>query len=399
MSGIPAPAGSYDEPVRRDWLAGGMPSWDADMLITAAAQTGRCLVLLAGGDGRLLLHGVPPDGLRSAIEPGVLALLARDVEHLWADLGSVRVVDSNQDLRVVAGLLGDSRSVVVELRENGATLGTVWLLDADVDPAALAAWAQTHRPGLVRALSARDEADFDANLETWWQLLHAGAAGPSIPDESGRCVVVAISAEAAPPSRVLAACRAHFADALGFAAMPDYGTVYVVLAATCDADAIRRAGRLLTSAMGGDIRLSVGPAAASTAQLPWSRTCADDALELAWTRPTTTSPCFFDDELVDLVMLEVSRAVRQTRLPGNNPVRRLLEHDRRKGSDLATSLRVLLDCNCEARTAAERLQVHPNTLRYRVLQATKLLDLDLSDVRHRTVVHLLLLTSQGSLHA
>ena len=52
-----------------------------------------------------------------------------------------------------------------------------------------------------------------------------------------------------------------------------------------------------------------------------------------------------------------------------------------------------LDAMGDVRTAAERLTVHPNTLRYRVRRATAIAGLRLDDPRARLVHHLQLLAA------
>jgi sugar diacid utilization regulator len=57
----------------------------------------------------------------------------------------------------------------------------------------------------------------------------------------------------------------------------------------------------------------------------------------------------------------------------------LIEHDRRHGTDLLTTLRVFLDEGRVQRRAAERLIVHVNTIVYRLKRIEELLGVDLDD--------------------
>lgn len=81
---------------------------------------------------------------------------------------------------------------------------------------------------------------------------------------------------------------------------------------------------------------------------------------------------------------ELRRSLRR-RLLG--PV---LDYDAEHGSDLVGTLRVFLDCSGSWTTAAARLHVHVNTLRYRVGRVEDLLGVDLSNFAERVDLYLAL---------
>ncbi|MBO1330352.1 CdaR family transcriptional regulator [Streptomyces sp. VRA16 Mangrove soil] len=68
----------------------------------------------------------------------------------------------------------------------------------------------------------------------------------------------------------------------------------------------------------------------------------------------------------------------------------LVAHDRAHGGDTARSLLRYLDAFGDVATVAKELNVHPNTLRYRIRRAVALTGLDLDDAEHRlaAVLHL-----------
>lgn len=68
----------------------------------------------------------------------------------------------------------------------------------------------------------------------------------------------------------------------------------------------------------------------------------------------------------------------------------VLDYDAEHGTDLLGTLRVFLDCSGSWTTAAARLHVHVNTLRYRVGRVERLLGVDLSDFGHRVDLYLAL---------
>ncbi|MFD7654718.1 PucR family transcriptional regulator [Actinosynnema sp. NPDC059797] len=68
----------------------------------------------------------------------------------------------------------------------------------------------------------------------------------------------------------------------------------------------------------------------------------------------------------------------------------VLDYDAAHGSDLVGTLRVFLDCSGSWTTAAARLHVHVNTLRYRVGRVEELLGVDLSNFAERVDLYLAL---------
>lgn len=61
------------------------------------------------------------------------------------------------------------------------------------------------------------------------------------------------------------------------------------------------------------------------------------------------------------------------------PVERLRAHDRRRGTAYAASLAAYLDAFGDTARAARELNVHANTLRYRIGRVRELTGLDLAD--------------------
>jgi sugar diacid utilization regulator len=76
-------------------------------------------------------------------------------------------------------------------------------------------------------------------------------------------------------------------------------------------------------------------------------------------------------------VLELAEHVAGRPCPLAKPLTRLYEHDRLYGTDYVETLTVYLDCFGNTTLAAERLHIHPNTLRYRVRRLTELAGVDL----------------------
>jgi DNA-binding PucR family transcriptional regulator len=68
----------------------------------------------------------------------------------------------------------------------------------------------------------------------------------------------------------------------------------------------------------------------------------------------------------------------------------VLDHDRRTGSDLVTTLQEFLDCSGSWSRTADALHLHVNTVRYRIERVEQLTDRDLSQLEDRVDVFLAL---------
>jgi DNA-binding PucR family transcriptional regulator len=69
---------------------------------------------------------------------------------------------------------------------------------------------------------------------------------------------------------------------------------------------------------------------------------------------------------------------------------RLITHDRQYNTDYVTTLRVYINSFGDMRAAAQSLNLHPNSLRYRVKRLTEIGGLDLDDPKLRLALQLLL---------
>ena len=82
-----------------------------------------------------------------------------------------------------------------------------------------------------------------------------------------------------------------------------------------------------------------------------------------------------------------ARGVLDTTLPGD-PLQALLDHDRERNTTYGESLLAYLDGFGDTSSAAKLLNVHENTLRYRIRRLQELFSIDLSDPDTRLVIWL-----------
>jgi hypothetical protein len=129
-----------------------------------------------------------------------------------------------------------------------------------------------------------------------------------------------------------------------------------------------------------------GPVAAGLSGLPESREAAELVVRVLRERAARlpagevrSAVAGYDEVVPEATVLRLLDRVEPLwgSLPG--PVHAMVEHDRVHGSAYGDSVTAYLDASCDTGTAARRLNVHPNTLRYRLRRARELFGVDPAD--------------------
>ncbi len=136
------------------------------------------------------------------------------------------------------------------------------------------------------------------------------------------------------------------------------------------------------------VQAGVGSAGTGLAGVPASRAEADRVLDAM---PADTDVALIGDLRAEVLLGRTLALLEENPDLRDPAVVRLVEYDRDHGGDLVPSVLAWLDAMGDVRAAAERLTVHPNTLRYRIRRATAVADLRLDDPHARLVHHLQLL--------
>jgi sugar diacid utilization regulator len=140
------------------------------------------------------------------------------------------------------------------------------------------------------------------------------------------------------------------------------------------------------------VHAGIGSGTAGLGGVPESRAEADRVLDAM---PPATDVAVIG-ELRAEVLLGRTLALLAEHPDLRDPaVDRLAAYDRDHGGDLVASVLAWLDAMGDVRTAAQRLTVHPNTLRYRIRRAGAVADLRLDDPHARLMHHLHLLAVTG----
>lgn len=156
----------------------------------------------------------------------------------------------------------------------------------------------------------------------------------------------------------------------------------------------RRTVAAARAALGVRVQAAVGSLVERLGDVPDSRAEADrvlDAMERDLDRDDDWEVATISDVRSQVLISETLAHLRADSSLRDPRVSRLVEHDRAGGADLVHSLLAYLEAFGDARSAAERLHVHPNTLRYRVRRAAAVSGIDLADPGERLFTWLQLL--------
>lgn len=133
-------------------------------------------------------------------------------------------------------------------------------------------------------------------------------------------------------------------------------------------DAVRcRAGKLAEALVEHDVGVGVGDCHSLTG-IAASYTEARDAAEIAVGTGVRGRPVHFDEVLIDHMIRSTPHADRIL----DSTLRPLLEYDASKSAELVSTLRAYVSSGFNLTRSAEALQVHPNTVVYRVRRIREL---------------------------
>ncbi|WP_077693285.1 MULTISPECIES: helix-turn-helix domain-containing protein [Nocardiopsis] len=156
------------------------------------------------------------------------------------------------------------------------------------------------------------------------------------------------------------------------------------------------------ASLGLEVQAAVGSLVERLGDVPDSRAEADrvlDAMGRDLHRGVDWEVATISDVRSRVLVSETLARLREDPSLRDPRVSRLVEHDRAGGADLVHSLLAYLEAFGDARSAAERLHIHPNTLRYRVRRAAAVSGIDLGDPGERLFTQLqLLMEQQGTGH-
>ncbi len=300
--------------------------------------------------------------------------------------------------------LGIRRRIVVGIHAGSQYLGTIWVMEG---ASPLTSGAKNALIGAARVTAlhlVRSRHNPAAELRLRESLLAGLLAG----NTTAAAVAATIGADPKRPAGVLAFTLDETADdrsvlELRRAEMANLiavhtaayrraalvttlgGRVYALLPELQTTGAILTLTKEIVAAA-GNIRAAVG-VATDLAQSAAARREADRVLDAGLDLPVASIADVRAEVMVSelLGLLADHPEIRDPRVDA------LVAYDGKHAGHLVPSLLGYLDSLGDVRAAADRLHIHPNTLRYRIKRAAEVAGIDLDDPKQRLVTQLQLL--------
>jgi hypothetical protein len=298
----------------------------------------------------------------------------------------------------------DLPRAAVALRAGTFPLGTLWAIEGEdeLSPHAERALLDGARLASLHMLQAQSALDLDRFRRG--ELLRALLEGTAAPESTwprlgfGPGDRVALIALAPSWSRNAADALliTHVAREVGRVShvlRPDAPVttssraIYVLIAGPQAADAAARlGGRVVADAsrtLGGRIFAAVSSEGVGPRAIPRLRDEVDQILRVSAARPDGPAVATISDVQSSVLLAHLGDELERHPELRHPVLAHLIEQDEQRGTSLAMSLLAWLEAQQNVQTAAARLHVHPNTLRYRLRRIRELAPIDLDDSDQR----------------
>ena len=282
--------------------------------------------------------------------------------------------------------------MVVAVRAGRELLGSVWVSCPEpLHGPRRQALTDGARTVALHLLRSRASADLERQVETdlVMRLLEgtadAATAVSRLGLPQGRMRVIAVHAHTTDQERHAALLLTFDRATTGFGwSRPGRSalaanTVYTLLPAD-DASTAHGWITALRAALPADLRLFAGISAPATSEdLPAARQEADECLALHETQAPDSVPRVYEESWDDILLQRLRTAARSGRAPARGPVTELRRHDTEHGTQYIATLRAWLRAQGDPAEAGRLLDVHENTIRYRLRKMRDITALDLDD--------------------
>lgn len=345
-------------------------------------------------------------------------ILGRRVPEKWLDRlgrdGVFRKLWSSTDV-VLVEVEGEDppirRRLAVAVRAGDEVLGSIWVLEGarPFGPEAEEALREAARIAPLHMLRHRVGEDLERRRRG--ELLRLALDGRLPPDlnpwslgvpHDARMAVAAFEVGPAAEPAALVTHAERVANLISVyceayrrqAAVVAHGPVVYVLFAVSETttldevvdvvgDVIRRS----QGAVSVELRAGVGSLVDGIGHVDSSRREADQVLRVLARNPAPAT-AHIEDVRSEVVLLQLHDMASMHPELTRGKLDALIEHDERECTAYIASLRTHLETFGDVRTAAGRLNVHPNTLRYRLRRIEELSGLDLAHPADRLVAQL-----------
>ncbi|WP_418908010.1 PucR family transcriptional regulator [Glutamicibacter endophyticus] len=350
---------------------------------------GRAIVAYSTHPGQLI------DPLRTE---GILSRQATDSPHNNARYREVLRADGPLCFP------GDGNQLprtAIAVRSGTINLGSIWVIRTndspldDEDHRALSA-AAVSAAGLIMESTRRSTESNRTRSEAIRKLLSTEALSSAELDELRiqpgtplRLLAFEVLSAAVPPliiDQIRALLSRTFTAMLGATTIITAGHRFYALCQPCDHQLPARLARMAVdqvhAAVGQNLSAALGSPVADIADFATARAEIDEILDAHLA--TEQEPVVSAESARPTLMLRaIERTLADTSWLRSEPIESLLEHDNRQGTDFARNVLAWLRANGNYAQAARDLNVHENTVRYRLRRAAEQFNLQLENPEQR----------------
>jgi hypothetical protein len=356
----------------------------------AALQVGGAIAIMDTQRRVLAYSTVPGQVVDEVRQTGILGRLVP--EEFRGPHADPRVWRSDSPVRIVNP--GALPRLAVAIKAGPNVLGSIWAIDetASLDAHAAEALANAARLAALHMLQYRNSSDIPRRIRERALRNLLRGQGPAAGDVFGHAqAFVVVGFEVADIEQDdPASGAANIAELITSYARLRHSkattveiddVIYTLLPTGSDearelvGDVVERMHALL----GVPIRAGIGSLVGCLADVRHSRQDADDTLQVLAHRTPNHGFADIHEVRAESFFLRLRSRLTEgdfTPLPG---LRQMFNHDARNGTDYTATIRAHLDCLGDTARTAERLFIHPNTLRYRIRRACELFNFDLTD--------------------
>ena len=390
---------------------GGVPLGDLFSLANAVADMVGGAVTIEDVRSVVLAYSSPHEGVD---EPRRQTILGRRVPSEWLDrlesAGVFRRLWAGEVVRYDAGPGFALRPrLAVAVRAGDAILGSIWVAEGAVPFGDAAADALRGAARIAALHLIRNRASMSLERVTRAESLRSVLDGTASADAAAyqlgvspgdRFAVIAFEPRSSDEVDV-AVQRERTSDLVALyceafrhhSAQLQLGrTTYVLLPRPDREEQLLAFAREIVARARASARVSlragVGPIVEHLREIPRSRAEADRVLRVLASEVSGDDVADAFGVQDSMMLVELRDLFEQRPHLRSRCVEALTVHDRRHRTAYVETLRAFLDAFGDVAAAAEALNVHPNTLRYRLRRLCEIGGLDLSDARQRLVAEL-----------
>lgn len=386
-----------------------VPVGDLFALANAVAAVVGGPVTVEDAHSQVLAFSSQPDEFD---EPRRQSILGRRTPEKWVrkfrDAGVFQRFSAGDDIVHIDRFIDEGLRprLVVPIRAGGEVLGSIWAAQGDrpFGPESEVALAEAGRIAAVHLLRTRATSELERHMRG--DLLRSLFEGVAHVDVvSVRLGIDPTTPVAVVALRALGADKAHEAaertlplvrlmcDAFHrrSSCIADDGAIHVLLPVTGSLADVRHLVEEIVerveSGLGIELAAGIGSVVPGLAEAARSRTDADEVLTVLATQHPARRVADVEELSTGIVLARLQGLLAGLRLPHAAHLDALIQYDSVHQTGYVSTLEAWLKAFGDAGRAAAELDIHPNTLRYRLRRLSELVGFDLHDPDERLALH------------